>query len=174
MCIPICLIHIYSYIHIYYRWLNKQIKRVLISDTRPVLCLYNFQVWLQFGFTIITYLFDVVYATMTSDIYEHVLNLIEEIFFFQRLGSYVCCYLLVSFIQRRFKLFIKICFISYLQIFLSSRIAKNRIIIKFLPPHVLYDPQHLFVVVRVVEYVAYRYLIYLVFNLFNISLSNVD
>ena len=126
------------------------------------------------GFTIIAYLFDVVYATMTSDIYVHVLNLIEEIFFFQRLGSYVCCYLLVSFIQRRFKLFIKICFISYLKIFLSSRVAKDRIIMKFLPPHVLYDPQHLFVVVQVVEYVACRYLIYFVFNLFNISLSNVD
>ena len=29
------------------KWLNKQVKRVLRSDTRPVSRLYDFQVWLQ-------------------------------------------------------------------------------------------------------------------------------
>ena len=73
-------------------------------------------------------------------------------------GSSVFYYLLTTFIQLRFKFFKKIYFIYSLEILLSSQIAKNTIILKFPPPHVLiYDPRHLFAVIWVVEYVVCRY-----------------
>ena len=43
------------------------------------------------GVTIISYLFDVVEATMTSDVYVHILNLIERCFFCEHFKKYLNC-----------------------------------------------------------------------------------
>ena len=91
------------------RWLNEQVKRVLRYLTRPISRLYDFQMRLQcwrynYHLPIWRCLsnYDVRYLC-------DILNLVKAMFFCERTRSYACCYLLVSFIQRRFEFFNKIC-----------------------------------------------------------------
>ena len=121
--------------------MNKQVKRVLRSDTRSVLRLYDFQLWLQWWRYHYYLLFwhclsnyDVRY--LCAYIKSHrrdvsSVNAVEATF----AVIYFCLLFSVG-------LNFSIKYVSYdsLKILLSSRIAKNGIILKFPPPHVLIWP----------------------------------
>ena len=123
------------------RWLNKQVKRVLRSDIRPVSRLYDFQVWLQcwrYHYHLLIWrclsIYDARYlcAYIKSN-RSNVLsvNAVEATF----PVIYLCLLFSVG-------LNFSIKYVSYdsLKILLSSRIAKNGIILKFSLPHVLIWP----------------------------------
>ena len=125
------------------------------------------------GVTIIVYLFTlliyVVYATMASDVYVHILNHTKTVLFCEHCKKYQ------NFIQSpgaerkasinglfaELKFFNRIYSNDSLNILVYSRVTKNDRIFKFPPPHVLTGPRYLLAVIRVVEYVVWRYLIFL-------------
>ena len=118
--------------------MNKQVKRVLRSDTGPVSRLYHFQVWLQcwrYHYYLIIWSclsnYDVRYLCVyikshRSDVSS--VNAVEATLAF----IYLCLLFRVG-------LNFTIKYVSYdsLKILLSFRIAKNGIILKFPPPRIL-------------------------------------
>ena len=123
------------------RWLNKPVKIVLRSDTRPVACLCDFQVWLQcwcYHYYLLIWHclsnYDVRYLcayikSHRSDVSS--VNAVE--------ATFAVIYLCLLF-SLGLNFSIKCASYDSFKIWLSSRIAKNGIILKFPPPHVLIWP----------------------------------
>ena len=120
------------------RWLNKQVKRVLRSDTRPVSRLYDFQVWLQCWRC---HYYLIIWRCLSNHevryLYAYFKSHKRDVSYVNTVeATFAVIYFCLLF---SVGLNFSIKYVSYdsLKILLSFRIAKNGIILKFPPPHVL-------------------------------------
>ena len=123
------------------RWLNEQVKKVLRSDTRPVSRLYDFQVWLQcwrYHYYLLIWRclsnYDVRYLCAYIKSHRSDVSFVNAV-----KATFAVIYLCLLF-SAGSNFSIKYVSHDSLKILLSSRIAKNGIILKFPAPHVLIWP----------------------------------